>query len=135
MKTVFVDANVFIRFFAGDDAKQRAMASGLLRKAAAGRVALISGPPVLFEVAWTLRTTYRQPREEVLAMLSAIASHPGLTLTDAAMLQTALARAKESGQEFADSYIAASADAGGADAVATFNLKDFRKLGAPLYRL
>lgn len=60
MKSVFVDANVFLRFFTKDDDGQHEQAERLFRAGAEGEVVLISGPPVLFEVAWTLRAAYRQ---------------------------------------------------------------------------
>ena len=69
MKTVFVDSNVFLRFFTADDAGQHEKAARLFRQAASGKTALIAGPPVLFEVAWTLRAAYRLPRESAIPLL------------------------------------------------------------------
>jgi predicted nucleic acid-binding protein len=135
MKTVFVDANVFLRFFAADDPAQHKRAAALLRKAAAGEVALATGPPVLFEIAWTLRAAYRQPPEAVLAALAAIAAMPGLKLTDADLVEEALRLARPSGVAFADAYILACARQDGADEIASFNRKHFERLGAPLAKL
>lgn len=129
MKRVFVDANVFLRFFTEDDAGQHARAVKLFHAAAEGNIALIVGPPVLFEVAWTLRAAYGQTPVQVLDVLEAILSLPGLSFTDAAVYSQALHLARDSGVEFPDAYIAALAEACGADAVATFNLADFRRLG------
>jgi len=135
MKRVFVDTNVFLRYFTGDDRQQHRQALALFQEAADGAIKLVTGPPVLFEMAWALRRAYGLGKPDVLYTLEAIAGMPGLTITDAPVVERAIKRARTSGQEFADAYIAASAEAAGADAVATFNLKDFRKLGAPLYRL
>lgn len=135
MKTVFVDANVFLRFFTTDDAGQHDRAAGLFRLAAARKVALVTGPPVLFEIAWTLRAAYGQPRAKVLDVLAAIAALPGLELTDGAAAHEALALARKSDQEFADAYIAASSRQWGADEIATFNRKHFEALGATLHGL
>ena len=132
MKTVFVDANVFLRFFTVDDRGQHDQAEELFRRAASGRIALVTGPPVLFEIAWTLRSAYRQTNAKVLDALSAIAALPGLRLTDGRIVQDALALAKASGQEFADAYIASASLEAGADAVATFNRKHFDQLGVTL---
>jgi predicted nucleic acid-binding protein len=132
MKTVFVDANVFLRFFTVDDRGQHDQAEELFRRAASGRIALVTGPPVLFEIAWTLRSAYRQTNAKVLDALSAIAALPGLRLTDGRIVQDALALAKASGQEFADAYIATASLEAGADAVATFNRKHFDQLGVTL---
>jgi len=123
MKRVFVDANVFMRFFTEDEEGQHERAAGLFAHAAAGKVRLVTGPPVLFEIAWTLRAAYRLPREKALDVLHRIRMLSGLELSDARLVEEALRLARASGQEFADAYIAASATACGTDAIATCNRK------------
>jgi predicted nucleic acid-binding protein len=132
MKTLLLDSNVFVRFFTKDDAEQTEKAAAILQSAADGKVRLLCGPPVLFEVAWTLRSAYRIPPDRVLAALQALFGLPGLEFTDAPVVGEALTASSLTGVEFADAYIAASARAAGCDAVATFNTKDFAKLGLPL---
>lgn len=132
MKTIFVDANIFLRFFTTDDEGQHRRAAGLLRKAASGNVVLVTGPPVLFETAWTLRAAYGQSRKKILDVLSAIGSMPGLKLLDRNLVEDAIALARRSGAEFADAYIVASACKAGADEVGSFNRKHFERLGAEL---
>jgi predicted nucleic acid-binding protein len=129
MKKVFVDANVFLRFFTRDDAGQHGRAERLFRSAAGGEVALITGPPVLFEVAWTMRAAYKTEAAQILDMLESIIALPGMTLTDKAICAEALRLARSGDVEFPDAYIAALADECGAETVATFNLADFKKLG------
>ncbi len=133
MKRLFVDANVFLRFFTTDDAGHHTRAAALFKSAAAGEITLVTGPPVLFEIAWTLKAAYGQPHERILDVLSAILALPGLGLTDASLAGRVVSLSRSSGQEFADAYIAASAEEAGADAVATFNRKHFEKLGAALH--
>jgi predicted nucleic acid-binding protein len=135
VKTVFIDANVFLRFFTTDDKGQHVKAAGLLRRAAAGKVALVTGPPVLFEVVWTLRSAYGIPREKVLDVLSRMCGLPGLRMTDGNLVEEAISVCRATGQEFADAYIVASARRAGAEGIATFNRKHFEKMAAPLYPL
>jgi uncharacterized protein len=132
---VFVDANVFLRFLTRDDQGQHERAERLFRTAAEGNLALVSGPPVLFEVAWTLRAAYRRTNAQVLEVLEAVLALPGLALADAAVVADAVRRARAAGVEFADAYIAASAEALGTDGIATFNAADFRRLNVALHRL
>ncbi|HUT34452.1 MAG TPA: type II toxin-antitoxin system VapC family toxin [Planctomycetota bacterium] len=132
MKRIFADANVFLRFFQRDDEDQRHRASRLLHEAAAGVHQLVTGPPVLFEVAWTLRSSYRLTREECLAVLYRILALPGLEVTDRSRVEAALQLAVAGGGEFADAYIAASIEPTNCQCVATFNRKHFEKMGAPL---
>jgi predicted nucleic acid-binding protein len=132
VKTIFVDSNVFLRIFTFDDRGQHERAARLLREAAAGRVALVTGPPVLFEVAWVLRSNYRIPPERILDALSALIAHHGLKLFDSDIAVEAIALARRSGSEFADAYIATAARAGGADEIASFNRTHFERLAAKL---
>jgi predicted nucleic acid-binding protein len=133
MKRVFVDANVFLRFFVGDDERQQARAERLFLDATRGKLTLVTGPPVLFEVAWTLRGPYGVEPSQILEVLARIAALPGLELADAGLVGQALLLAHEKGQEFADAYIAAGARAASAEAIATFNRKDFERLGLTLH--
>ena len=128
-----MDANVFLRFFTRDDEGQHERARKLFTAAASGKIQLVSGPPVLFEVAWTLRSAYAVPPLRILEILDAIAAFPGLSLSDGTTVLSAISLARESGVEFADAYIAASALALGVDQIATFNVKDFKRLESVLY--
>jgi len=128
MSTWFVDANVFLRFFTVDDQGQHERAARLFSKALKGQLRLVCGPPVLFELSWTLRAAYKVSREKVQEVLSAILSMPGLAMTDTHLVETALTLADIAGVEFPDAYIAAGALAAECDGVATFNRKDFVKM-------
>lgn len=135
MKMLFVDANVFLRFFTTDDAGQHGRAAALFKGAASGRHRLVTGPPVLFEIAWTLRSAYGLPNPKILDVLQRFSSLPGLRLADAETVEEALAVAKRTGQEFADAYIHVLALREKTDAVATFNRKHFEKMGTVLHAL
>lgn len=135
MRTVFADSNVFLRFFVVDDQGQHEKAARLVHNAASGKVSLVAGPPVLFEIAWTLRSAYGQSRGKVLEVLSAIASMPGLRLVDADLVEEAITLARQSDQEFADAYIAVSSHEAGADEIATFNRRHFERMGVALAEL
>ena len=102
MKKVFVDSNVFLRFFTLDDQGRHDQAAALFHKGFSSRVHLVIGPPVLFEVSWTLRSAYNQPKAKVLEVLSAITALKGLSLTDRDLVEEAITLARRSEQEFAD---------------------------------
>jgi len=132
---VFVDANVFLRFFTQDDRGHHDLAVRLFERAERGEVKLVTGPPVLFEVYWTLRSAYKVGRDEVLEALGSILAAPGLTVLDHTLVDDAIRRARTDGVEFADAYIAASASAAACTGVATFNVSDFRRLDVPIHPL
>ena len=135
MTSVFVDANVFLRLFTEDDHAQCEKVAKLFARAREGKVRLVSGPPVLFEVAWTLRSRYRQSGETVLDVIEATLATPGLDLLDHDRVAAALKLARSAGMDFADAYVAVSARDGGCDALATFNRADFKKSGITLIDL
>ena len=130
----FVDANVFIRLFAGiDDEKQATQSEALLLKAQRGEIDLVTGPPVFFEIAWVLGQRYKVENDKVLDVLEAILSYPNLRVLDKDQVLAALDVARATGSAFADSYIAVSAGHIKADNVATFNKKHFTRLRMELY--
>ena len=125
MNTIFVDSNVFLRFLTGDDPRQREEAVALFKRAAAGEVELLSGPPVLFEIAFRLKTDYRQERAVILELLTSILRISGLRMTDMPLATKAIGLARNLGMDFADAYVAALAESSGATELATFNRKHF----------
>ena len=132
MTTWFVDTNVFLRFLTTDEHGQHQKAVCLFEAARREECRLVTGPPVLFELAWTLRAAYKTPKARVLEILSAVFAMPGMTLTDAPLVADALTLASATGCEFADAYVAAGSRAAGCSGVATFNKKDFARLGVEL---
>lgn len=134
MKRVYVDSNVFLRFLTVDDAGQHEKAASLFRKAIEGKVSLVTGSPVLFDVAWTLPSAYNLDRESVLDVVERIIAMLGLELTDAAVVSGAVAVARrQHGLDFADAYVVANAQDTHATAVATFNVGHFKKSGLAVH--
>lgn len=135
MKRVFVDTNVFLRFFTRDDVRQHKLARELFELAKKGDIKLVTGPPVMFELYWTLTTGYSLSSDEALDVVESIVSQPGISLIDQKMVESAVLKAKEADEEFPDAYICAAAGIEECDAIATFNVKDFENLGATLHSL
>jgi predicted nucleic-acid-binding protein len=132
---IFVDTNLFTRFFVKDDEKQRLQAKKLFEQAQKGEVELVTGPPVLFEVAWVLSFTYKIKNAVFLDILESLLSFAGLKITDKILVSEAIDLARATNSSFADSYVAASVRKKEADEIATFNKKHFEKLGVALYPL
>jgi predicted nucleic acid-binding protein len=134
MEEIFIDSNVFLRFYASDDAGQGDLAEELFRRAARNEIGLVTGPPVFFEVAWTLKAWAKWPNAKILDTLQAMTAIPNMRLIDKDTVISAILLAKAAGQEFADSYIAATVRERGIKLM-TFNHKHFMKLKTPLYTL
>jgi predicted nucleic acid-binding protein len=106
----------------------------MFRMAETREIELVTGPPVFFEVAWSLKRGFNWPNHRILETLEAMIAVPNMKLLDKDLVIGAILLAKESGQGFPDAYIATTAQNRGAK-VATFNKKHFTKLGVTLYPL
>lgn len=131
--TIFVDANVLIRLFLNDDPDQHKRVLKFFERAQRGEVDLIVGPPVLFEMAWVLRRTYKQNRAAILDMLEALLSFRGLKMVDRDLVAESVELARSTDSDYADSYIAVSTERVKANCVASFNEKHFARLDCDLY--
>ena len=130
----FVDTNVFLRLaVVANDDKQMKQAKRLFEHAQAGNVTLVTGPPVLFEVAWVICRLYKRTNSEIMDFLEAITSYPNLRVLDKDYVIAAIDTARSTNSAFVDSYIAISARNIKTDNVATFNRKHFSKLGVEFY--
>jgi predicted nucleic acid-binding protein len=101
-----------------DDDRQMKQAKSLFEQAQAGNVDLVTGPPVLFEVAWVLGRFYKRANDEILDFLEAILVFPNLRVLDKEEVMETLNAARKTESAFADSYIAVSARNAKADTVA-----------------
>jgi predicted nucleic acid-binding protein len=132
MPRYFIDSNVFLRYYSHDDAQQSEQAKAVLLKAKAREIDLYCGPPVFFEVAWVLKSTYGLDNGTILDTLEAMLGTPNLQVIDGDTVKDAISLARAARQGFADSYIAATAQRLGMGVV-TFNDKHFSELGTKLY--
>jgi predicted nucleic-acid-binding protein len=118
-----VDTNVVVRVVVNDDAAQARKARAVMDQ---NKICIST--TVLLESAWVLEGAYRFPRAQVVAALRAIAGLPGVTLNDAASMNTALNWANE-GMDFADAmHLALTTEC---DAFVTFD-RDLTKLAKRL---
>jgi predicted nucleic acid-binding protein len=135
MKEILIDTNIIMRLFdTTSEPIQTKKAKLLFEQAKAGRHALIVAPPVLFEVAWVLRSALKWTNNEVLDVLEAIVSWEGVNVMDKGHVKAALSLGKKHDNGFADSYLAVTAKNHNLE-VATFDTKHFNKLDIVLHEI
>jgi predicted nucleic-acid-binding protein len=100
-----------------------------------GEIFLVTGPPVLFEVAWTLKSFYKMRRERIYECLTAILGISGLEVSDIGVLEEALELYKRTSADLSDAYVAVLSKKVEAEAVATFNENHFKDLDVKIYAL
>ncbi len=135
MKRIFLDTNIFIRYLVNDIPAQVDKVEKLFDLAEQDKIRLVTGPPVFFEIAWTLKSFYGFDKLRIYECLSGILGIYGLEVLDADILLEALELYKENNVDFSDAYISASAQKNKANSIATFNTKHFKPLNASIYPL
>ena len=135
MKKYFVDTNIFIRYLVNDEPDHADRVEKLLDKAEKGQIQLVTGPPVFFELAWTLKSFYEMKKDEIYKCLLSIAGIQGLNVTDIDVITESLEVYKENAVEFSDAYISVLSKKLNTDGVVTFNKKHFNKLDVRLYSI
>ncbi len=127
VSSAFADTNLFLRFLTQDPPDQAAASEQLLRRAAAGDLVLVTTPLVFAELAWTLRSFYKHPREEIARMLLALLNTPGIEIESSDRLIQAVIWFEEKNVDFIDAYHAAWLLEQPFKQVYTFDQKHFRR--------
>jgi len=120
---IAVDTNVLVRLLVADDAAQLDKARRLFDRQAAEPGSIWISQSVLLELVWVLTRTYARPREQVLSALRALSSNATVRLDGAEDVAAAVALYASSKADFADCLLAARAQAGGLNALFTFDRK------------
>lgn len=104
----FIDANVFLRHFLGDDPRMSVAATDLLMRVADGSEVAWTSASVVAEVVWVLSgRMYNRSREEVATEVGALMSLPALHIEGKAMVQRAFALYAGLKVDFIDALTAA----------------------------
>ena len=113
----FVDSNVLVRHLTGDPPDQARRATALLRDAEE----LILVDLVVAEVVYVLESVYAVERERVAELVRAIVGFPPVVVPDRLLLLRSLEIYEQHRIHFAESYLAACAEATGVGVVASFD--------------
>ena len=133
MKKVFLDTNIFIRYLVNDIPDQVDKVEDLFDRAERGEIRLVTGPPVFFEIAWTLKSFYNMNRKRIYGCLRGIIGLQGLEIIDLKIIEEALEIYNQTSADFNDAYIAILSQKNGADSIATFNIRHFKNHNVQLY--
>ena len=118
---IAIDTNVLARWFVADNARQAAIARGLLTDRRRSEDPILLTPLVLMELEWVLRSTFKRSKEEILDVLGILCDEPAVVLDDRSCIEIAIAGWREGKADFADYLIAALARDRGATTVLTFD--------------
>lgn len=127
---IFVDTNIFIRFLTADEPRMSEDCRLLIQRAEDGELELHTSLLVVAEVIWTLRSRYRIPRAEVVALVRDLMGLRSLRVEQREMLDAAIERYAATNVDFIDAYNAVELRQRGFDRIVSYD-KDFDRLGVP----
>jgi predicted nucleic-acid-binding protein len=126
--TVFVDTNVFLRFFVNDVATQYEKARALFEAAEAGKIKLETSELVIAEIVWVLESFYGFSRKEVTEVLSTLLFSRNLKIASHTRINEAARLYAAGNMDFIDAYNIAYIRSKEYTKVATFDSKHFKKV-------
>jgi len=126
--TVFVDTNVFLRFFVNDVAAQYEKARLLFEASEAGTIKLETSELVIAEIVWVLESFYGFARKEVTEVLTTLLSSRNLRIASHGRIREAVRLYSEGNMDFIDAYNIAYVRSKDYSKVATFDRKHFSKV-------
>jgi predicted nucleic acid-binding protein len=107
MAVCFLDTNILLRFFTGDDSQKAQQALNLFMRIERGEEKVITSSSVIFETVYTLQSSYKLARGEIKDKLLPIISMRGVHLPDKSVYYRAFDLYVTKNISFADAYNAA----------------------------
>ena len=126
-ESVFVDTNVFLRFFVRDVEAQYEKARALFEKAEKGDVKLETSELVIAEIVWVLESFYGFTRKEITEVLMTLLASRNLKIAGHGRITAAVPLYAEGNMDFIDAYTIAYMQSRGHSSIATFDVKHFKK--------
>ncbi|MFN2609860.1 MAG: PIN domain-containing protein [Actinomycetota bacterium] len=112
-----VDTNILVRHLTGDPPSQARRATGLLREADE----LILTDLILAELVYVMESFYERPRPEVATLARSLLALDSISVADHDVLLRSLDLYEAERLDFAEAYLAATAEISGIDKVASFD--------------
>lgn len=125
---VFVDTNVFLRFFVKDVETQYERARSLFEKAESGKIKLETSELVIAEIVWVLESFYEFARKEITDVLATLLASRNLKIASHARINAAVDLYSSGNMDFIDAYNMAFIKSKEYAKVATFDIKHFKKI-------
>lgn len=125
---VFADTNLFIRLFANDDPVQTHAVLHLLKTAEQQNLKLITNVTVIAEIVWVLESFFNLEHPQIREHIWAILNHPGIEITDSALISQAIDTYVAKNIDFIDAYNAYWMKANNIQSIYTFDKRHFMRI-------
>ena len=101
---IFLDTNIFIRYFEQEDTNESAKSEELFRKIIDGEMICFTNTMVISEIVWVLEKYYSWDKQEVCDNLECILHTPNIKIRERKILLSAVKTYRELNIDFIDSY-------------------------------
>ena len=125
---IFVDTNVFLRFFVRDVESLYQKAMELFEKAEKGEAKLETSDIVIAEIVWVLESYYGFSKAEIKEVIDTILDTKNLKVANHTRLKEAIGVYASGKMDFIDAYNISYIKARGYRKVATFDIKHFKNI-------
>jgi len=106
MQSVFIDTNIFLRYYIREDKQTYLDCQKFLKKVSQGSIRAFINTLVISEVYFVAKTQYDISKSDCLMLLRNIRGYKGLTLLDSYNYSKALDIFEVNNVKFTDSFIA-----------------------------
>lgn len=127
-KAIFVDTNVFLRFFVRDVESFYHKAKELFEHAENGKVKLETSDIVIAEIIWVLESYYGFSKSEIKDVIDAVLETKNLRTANHSRVKEAINLYEAGKMDFIDAYNIAYIKAKDFKKVATFDVKHFKDI-------
>ncbi len=125
---IFVDTNVFLRFFVKDVEPQYEKAGSLFERAEAGKLKLETSELVIAEIVWVLESFYGFTKKEIVEVLTILLESRNLKIESASRIAAAVEIYSSRNIDFIDAYNIAYMKSKSYKKVATFDIKHYKNI-------
>jgi predicted nucleic-acid-binding protein len=127
-ETIFVDTNVFLRFFVRDSETFYEKAKELFEKAETGEAKLETSDLVIAEIVWVLESYYDFTRTEIGEVIDTILETRNVKVVNHARVKEAIGLYASGKKDFVDAYNISYIRTRGCKKMATFDIKHFKNI-------
>ena len=118
---IFIDANIFIRYFASDDLSKFKKVEELFQKIVQGKIECFTNQMVIAEIVWVLDKFYNMDRQLICDNIEFVVNTPNLKVKEKNILLKATDIYRNSNIDFIDAYNYSYILANNADSIFSYD--------------
>ena len=101
---IFIDSNIFIRYFVSDDSNKSKKVEMLFQKIVTGETECFTNQMVIAEIVWVLDKFYNMDKQLICDNIEFIVNTPNLKVKEKNILLKAIESYRNSNIDFIDAY-------------------------------